>query len=157
MKDESVIGRLFVDLSKDYIAQVTKRLEDGDIDKHHYPLYVLDQSESTLTQTELAEALQTDKVSVVRMVDYLTEAGYVERQVDTKDRRKQHVILLPKAEEILPSIREAIKAADANILDILDEQDRADFMRISAVLRNHYHENPTNQVKVSLNYKRVKK
>lgn len=151
-----VIGRLFIDLSKDYVAQVTDRLQHLDIKRHYYALYLLDRSTTSLTQSELAEQLQVDKVAVVRLVDYLSEKGYVRRKVDSQDRRKQHVVLLPKSEEILPEIREAFSAADENLLEILDEKDRADFLRISKRIRDFYEENPSSHIKVNMNYKRVK-
>lgn len=151
-----VIGRLFIDISKDYVAQVTDRLQHLDIQRHYYALYLLDRSTTSLTQSELAEQLQVDKVAVVRLVDYLSEKGYVRRKVDSQDRRKQHVVLLPKSEEILPEIREAFSAADENLLEILDEKDRADFLRISKRIRDFYEENPSSHIKVNMNYKRVK-
>lgn len=151
-----VIGRLFIDISKDYVAKVTDKLKHLDIERHYYALYLLDKSEKTLTQSELAEQLQVDKVAVVRLVDYLTEAGYVERQVDSHDRRKQHVILQDKADEILPEIREAFAEADDRILEVLDEKDRNEFIRLASRLREFYEENPTSHIKVNMNYKRVK-
>lgn len=156
MSHEQVIVNLFMDLSKDYVAQVTDRLSHLDIERHFYALYVLDQSTETLTQSKLAEELQVDKVAVVRLVDYLTEAGYVRRQVDKQDRRKQHVMLLPKAEEVLPEIREAFSEANQSILNVLDESERKDFIRLAAKIRGFYEENPMNHVKVNMNYKRVK-
>lgn len=156
MSHETVIGNLFIDLSKDYVAQVTDQLSHLDIERHFYALFVLDNADRTLTQSELAEELQVDKVAVVRLVDYLTEAGYVRRQVDEFDRRKQHVIMQPKAEEILPEIRQAFDVANEKILKMLDEKERRDFIRLAAKVREFYVENPMNHVKVNMNYKRVK-
>ncbi len=151
-----VLGRLFIDISKDYVAQVTDRLQHLDIQRHYYALYLLDKAESTLTQSELADQLQVDKVAVVRLVDYLTEKGYVKRKVDNEDRRKQHVVLQEKSEEILPEIRQAFTAADDFILEALDERDRQEFLRISRRIREFYQENPSSHIKVNMNYKRVK-
>lgn len=151
-----VLGRLFIDISKDYVAQVTDRLQHLDIQRHYYALYLLDKAESTLTQSELADQLQVDKVAVVRLVDYLTEKGYVKRKVDNEDRRKQHVVLREKSEEILPEIRQAFTAADDFILKALDERDRQEFLRISRRIREFYQENPSSRIKVNMNYKRVK-
>ncbi|KAB2814544.1 MarR family winged helix-turn-helix transcriptional regulator [Phaeocystidibacter luteus] len=151
-----VIGKIFFDLSKEYVAQVTDRLQHLDIERHYYALYLLDRAESTLTQSELSELLEVDKVAVVRLVDYLTEAGYVKRKVDDHDRRKQHVILQPKAEEVLPEIREAFSKANENLLEVLNEKDKKDFLRIAARIRDFYEENPLHRIKVNMNYKRVK-
>lgn len=156
MTQDSILGQLFIDLSKDYVAHVTDRLLHLDIERHYYALYILDKADTTLTQSELAESLQVDKVAVVRLVDYLTEAGYVKRRVDLQDRRKQHVVLLPKSQEILPEIREAFADADNTLLTILDDRDRQEFLRIVSKLREFYDENPKSHIKVNMNYKRVK-
>lgn len=154
MKD--VIGRLFMDLSKDYVASVTDSLTHIDLKRHYHAMYLLDQADEELTQTELAEQLQVDKVAVVRMVDYLTEEGYVKRRANEVDRRKQHVVLQPKADEILPEIRAAFDNAEENLLQILDQKDREDFLRIAQQIREFYNENPSPNVKVNWNIKRVK-
>lgn len=151
-----MIGHLFMDISKDYVAKVTDKLQHLDIERHYLALYLLDRAESTLTQSELAEQLQVDKVSVVRLVDYLTDAGYVRRQVDQFDRRKQHVVLEDKADEIMPSIREAFKEADQTLLEVLDEKDRNDFLRISSRIREFYKDHSLSHIKMHVNFKRVK-
>ena len=46
--------------------------------------------------------LNSDKVSVVRMIDYLSNKGYVKRVKDLSDKRKYGLILTLKAENEMP-------------------------------------------------------
>lgn len=156
MSHEPVIGQLFFDLSKDYVAQVTDQLQHFDIDRHFYALYLLGRSEEPLTQTELANQLQQDKVSVVRLVDYLSEAGYVRRRVDVRDRRKHHVLLEPKAMELMPEINKAFESANESLLSIFNDSEKKQFLKLTSKLQNFYEENPTANIRVNLNLKRMK-
>lgn len=53
------------------------------------------------TQTELADALEVERISVGRMVDRLVDNGLVERRADPSDRRVWRLHLLPPAYEIV--------------------------------------------------------
>jgi DNA-binding MarR family transcriptional regulator len=46
---------------------------------------------------------------VVRIIDYLSGKGYVQRVKDSSDRRKYGLILTPKAENEIPQIKKAIE------------------------------------------------
>lgn len=54
-----------------------------------------------ITQTELAEALEVERITLCRMVDRLAEARLVERRADPQDRRVWRLHLLPRANEIV--------------------------------------------------------
>jgi MarR family transcriptional regulator for hemolysin len=90
------------------LGQINKRLTNLDIERNFYALILIEEGRGMLTQQELAEGLVSDKVMVVRIIDYLSENGYVKRQRDKSDKRKYRLILTPKAEEALPKIKNAI-------------------------------------------------
>ena len=58
-----------------------------------------------LTQTELARHLDLERASVGHVIDQLEKAHFVERRSIEGNRRVWSVHLLPKAIEILPSLR----------------------------------------------------
>ncbi|WP_370271863.1 MarR family winged helix-turn-helix transcriptional regulator [Hyphomonas atlantica] len=58
-----------------------------------------------LTQTELARHLDLERASVGHVIDQLEEAHFVERRSIEGNRRVWSLHLLPKAIEILPSLR----------------------------------------------------
>jgi DNA-binding MarR family transcriptional regulator len=50
-----------------------------------------------LTQAELADALEVERITLCRMIDRMAEAGMVERRADPSDRRVWRLHLLPPA------------------------------------------------------------
>ena len=74
-----------------------------------------------MTQQELAEKLSCDKVQVVRIIDYLSEHGYVNRVQNTSDRRKYGLEITEKAKKVIPDIKKAWEKANDVLLENLSE------------------------------------
>ena len=56
------------------------------------------------TQSDLAESLQQEKITVSRQADRLEKAGWIERRDDAADRRAYHLYLRPKAERVVEQL-----------------------------------------------------
>lgn len=69
-----------------------------------------------LTQTELARHLDLERASVGHVIDQLEKAHFVERRSIEGNRRVWSLHLLPKAIEILPSLRLEADAIYAQLL-----------------------------------------
>ena len=65
-----------------------------------------------LSQDQLAQLLCLDKSTVARRVAALEEEGYVERLPSGRDKRVMELMATPKAQEVLPSIRQILLAWD---------------------------------------------
>lgn len=104
---EQPLGRLLSGLGKRYLYLLRVKLQHLDIDRNYYALVIIDSQEGEITQQELALILDTDKVSIVRVIDYLSEKGYVERIQKTDDRRKHSLVLTAKAKLALPEIKKS--------------------------------------------------
>ena len=73
-------------------------------------LYRLRQNEG-LSQVDLAEVLELQPISLVRLLDRLVEHGLLERRHDPKDRRANRLFLTAKGKKLvddLDSLRDAI-------------------------------------------------
>ncbi len=103
------IGRIMGNISRMYLANLQKNLADLDIERSFYPLLLIEAGNGELTQNELAGRLSSNKVQVVRIVDYLSSNGYVRRVRNAGDRRKTSLEITDKARKYLPGIREAIR------------------------------------------------
>lgn len=101
------LGKTFAVLARLFIGAVSKKLEGLDIDRYYIILILLDNSKKELTQQKICEALEVDKVMMVKMIDYLSLHKYVERRRNPKDRREQLIYLTSKARRILPHIKKA--------------------------------------------------
>jgi MarR family transcriptional regulator, transcriptional regulator for hemolysin len=66
-----------------------------------------------LSQVDLAEVLELQPISLVRLLDRLVKHGLVERRSDPKDRRANRLFLTPAGRRLaddLDSLRDAIAA-----------------------------------------------
>jgi DNA-binding MarR family transcriptional regulator len=73
-------------------------------------LFRLRQNEG-LSQVDLAEVLELQPISLVRLLDRLVEHGLLERRHDPKDRRTNRLFLTAKGKKLvddLDSLRDAI-------------------------------------------------
>jgi len=56
------------------------------------------------TQSEIAEMIEVERITLCRMVDRLSAAGLVERRADPQDRRVWRLHLMPKARSIVSKL-----------------------------------------------------
>jgi len=108
------IGRMFQ-------AAVQENLTKLDIDRSFYPLLLIEAGKG-ITQQELSRELSCDKVQVVRIIDYLSSHGYVERIQNKTDRRKYELTITQKAKRVLPNIKKAILETSSISLKGLSEK-----------------------------------
>jgi MarR family transcriptional regulator, transcriptional regulator for hemolysin len=115
------IGRTMGNISRAFLAELHQNLEHLDIDRSFYPLLLIDAGKGNITQNELAAKLSCDKVQVVRIIDYLSINGYVERAKNIGDRRKCSLEITEKARKVLPDIKMAIQKTSVIALKNIPE------------------------------------
>jgi len=106
-------------LLRNYIDNRAK--EKGTTRAQWIVLFRLRQQEG-LSQVDLAEVLELQPISLVRLLDRLVEHGLLERRHDPKDRRANRLFLTARGRELvdsLDSLRDAI-ATDV-LADLPDE------------------------------------
>jgi MarR family transcriptional regulator for hemolysin len=82
----------------------------------------------------LAEALGIEGPSLVRSLDQLVEAGYVERREDPADRRAKTLHLTPAGEAACEPIEAALSLMRAGLFEGVSDEDLAACLRVFAVL-----------------------
>src|ERR1700761_1692439 len=95
-------------LLRNYIDHRAK--ERGTTRAQWIVLFRLRQNEG-LSQVDLADVLELQPISLVRLLDRLVEHGLLERQHDPKDRRANRLFLTAKGKQLvddLDSLRDAI-------------------------------------------------
>jgi MarR family transcriptional regulator for hemolysin len=99
-------------VSKKYMDALTAKLGHIGTRRHYFLLAAIGESDGACTQRDLADLLETDKVTMVNILDSLDRAGFILRMPSKEDRRKHLIVLTPKARRSLPKIRRVI--ADLN-------------------------------------------
>jgi len=105
---ERIMGKISK-MSKDIVQG---KLSHLDIDRSFYPLLLIDAGHG-ITQQELAHELSCDKVQVVRIIDYLSSNGYVDRIPNKTDKRKYELSVTDKARKVIPDIKKAFDELSA--------------------------------------------
>jgi len=93
------------------------------------PLLFLIEHSGKTTQTELGQAIRRDKVSVMRMVDYLSERDFVKRKQGEEDRRCQLLEVTQKALDIEPFIRKGITQTNELLMNDFTPEEKEIFKR----------------------------
>lgn len=92
-------------LAKKFYGAITKQLNELEFDKYYFVLYQIVKHQQ-VTQQCLADSLQVDKATMVRIIDYLTENGLVKREQCANDRRSYYVVPTAKAAKVMPQIEQ---------------------------------------------------
>jgi MarR family transcriptional regulator, transcriptional regulator for hemolysin len=82
-------------------------------------LFRLDRSEG-LKQSELAELLDLQPISLTRLLDRLAENGLIERRPDPNDRRANRLFLTPAARPLLERLTKLGEGMMEAVLEGLD-------------------------------------
>jgi MarR family transcriptional regulator for hemolysin len=96
----------------------------------------LDRSEG-LKQSELAEILDLQPISLTRLLDRLAENGLIERRADPNDRRANRLFLMPAARPLLEQLGELGKDMMATVLDGLDPKANERLLRDLGLVKNN--------------------
>ena len=96
-----------------------------DITPEQYLLIDLLWDEGPLTQKEIADRMQKDKNSITKLIDGLEKKGYVLRETDNNDRRKNVVVVTAYGQAQKQEITHIAINAAGNILGGIPEDELA--------------------------------
>lgn len=96
----------------------------------------LDRSEG-LKQTELAEMLDLQPISLTRLLDRLAENGLIERRADPNDRRANRLYLTPAARPLLTELADLGHDMMNAVLEGLDDEASARLLRDLGTMKDN--------------------
>jgi MarR family transcriptional regulator for hemolysin len=73
-----------------------------------------------LKQSELADLLEVQPITLTRLIDRLCDNGLIERRSDPNDRRAKRLFLTPAAKPVLEKVTAAAETMMASVLTGLD-------------------------------------
>ena len=79
----------------------------------------------SLTQSELADAMEVERPTMARLIDGMETSGMVRRDIDPKDRRQRHVQLTESAEGQVAAVLMLTEQLRADVLAGISEEDLA--------------------------------
>lgn len=135
------MGRAMSLLGRGYLTMLRTKLRHLDIDRNYYALILIESQNGIITQQDLAVLLDSDKVSIVRIVDYLSDKGYMQRIKQKDDRRKHSLVLTEKARLALPEIKISINEVNSMFLKEIQISDVNNFTKTIEKIKNNIKEN----------------
>lgn len=114
-------------ISEVYISTLSELMKPHGLERYFVAVMYLNEHNGELTQKDLGAALRRDKVFIMRLVDALSEKGFVVRRQDSNDRRCQLLELTPEGMALIPKIEEAISQTNELIFKDFTEEERSCF------------------------------
>lgn len=146
------LGFILSDISRLARKEFDRRVRRLNVTRAQWLVLVHVARQPGCTQSDLADAMQMQKITVSRHVDRLVRAGWIRRSDHASDRRAYHLYLSRKAEpliEQLATIAEAMRREymqglasarrDALISDLLHIKNN--LLRMDADAQARTHEN----------------
>jgi MarR family transcriptional regulator, transcriptional regulator for hemolysin len=92
------------------------------------------------TQSDLAEMLDVERITLCRMVDRLAEAGMVERRADPSDRRVWRLHLTERATPVVDELSAIANEMEEDMLEPLSAEQRELLTNLLSTVRDHIRE-----------------
>jgi MarR family transcriptional regulator for hemolysin len=96
----------------------------------------LDRSEG-LKQTELAEILDLQPITLTRLLDRLAKNGLIERRADPNDRRANRLYLTPAARPLIAKLADLGPDMMETVLDGLDDESNSRLLRDLGAMKDN--------------------
>lgn len=145
-------GRSLAILAKSYYGALTKRLEHLEIERYYSILIFIESEEKGCTQQYICDHLKIDKVSMVRIINYLIEKKYIHKINNPNDRREYLVELTKKSLKILPEVHKAIDEVNEAALKGISKPAQKELYKYLSSIQVNLDELPTE--KIYINYKK---
>lgn len=148
-------GRKTALLAKLYFGALTSKLSGFEIERNFYLLILIEEGDGKLTQQCLAQKYCCDKVTMVRLIDYLSGFGLIERKQNIQDRREYFLSVTEKGMKLIPQIRKAFRELEEQIFNGFSQIEKENLLKGLDKIRVNLSELPVSEVKI--NYQKIKK
>ncbi len=145
------VGTKALILSKLYYGVLSKSLETLEIERYFSILYFLNENNGCNQQC-ICNNLAIDKTAMVKVIDYLMKAGYIERKVNPEDRREHFIVLTKKGKKHTEEVVRSFNAIDEKIFSSISKNDKTTFIRVLNLLSSNLKILPGNEL--VFNYKK---
>lgn len=107
------------------------------ISRAQWTVLVRLQRSEGLKQSELAEILDLQPISLTRLLDRLAENGLIERRPDPNDRRANRLYLMPAARPLLEQLAGLAQEMMTTVLQGLDRPSQERLLRDLVVIKDN--------------------
>lgn len=134
---EDNIGSMLADTSRLIRRAFDERARGIGVTRPQWQLLTTLRRNEGTNQGSLAEMLDTEPITLCRMVDRMQEADLIERRQDPSDRRVWRLFLTDKARRLLEDLQPLGREVMALALDGVAQEDRDELRRILDRIRQN--------------------
>lgn len=118
------------------LINVTLADIDVDIRFPHFEVMMVLKEEGTLHPAEIGEKLLIAKAQMTHLLDKLVELNFVERNMDSADRRTLNIALTDKGKKLLETHENSVVNAVREYISCLEDGEIQDLSRSLRTLRD---------------------
>lgn len=117
-------GFLFGKILETMVNTFEDKVEEYKITSKHYGIMLVIHSNSNISQKEIGEILRIDRTTMVVLVDYLENMGFVKRIKNPSDRRAYYLTLTDKGINVLDECWDILEKCELTALIPLSEEEK---------------------------------
>ncbi len=133
--DEKHIGWLATDVARMMRTVFDRRVRTLGLTRPQWLALVRLKRRPGCSQSELADMMEIEKAPLGRIVDRLTEKGWIERRAHAQDRRVNRIYLTDRGERVYAAISPISVTTVADALTDLSPKDREHLSRLLSVVK----------------------
>lgn len=114
-------------VSEVYLSTLSALMKPHGLERYFVAILFLNEHAEHVTQKDLGDVLRRGKVFTMRLVDTLSDKGFVARKQDCHDRRCQLLELTDKGRALVPIIEEAVAQTNTLIFKDFSTEERLSF------------------------------
>ncbi|HWL26398.1 MAG TPA: MarR family transcriptional regulator [Ureibacillus sp.] len=118
-------------------TQLSEILRNHGIQRSEWSVLYSIIHEPDITAAELAKNLTFEKPNMTRIIKDLMNAGYIEVETSTEDKRRKNLRITPLGKEKYLETRVTIDAFEKEILEGVTEENQLQLLRTLDQLRNN--------------------
>lgn len=122
---QTSVAFLLHDVARRFRQRFDERARDLGVTRQQWRALMHLARRPAVTQAELADVLDVERITLCRMIDRLTEAGLVERRGDPADRRVWRLHLTPGADAVVRRLATIGHELEEEALRCMSEGERA--------------------------------
>jgi MarR family transcriptional regulator for hemolysin len=117
------------DVARSMRTHIDQRAREHGMTRAQWAVLVRLERQEGMTQAEMAEALEVQPITLLRLIDRLCEQRLVERRPHPRDRRANCLYLTAKGHSILLQLMPLGKEIAADVLTSMGDGEVADLLR----------------------------
>lgn len=153
---DSPLAFRFMMLAKKYYGVASHQFKGFDLERNFYVLSIIG-SHEYITQQCLANCMEIDKATVVRVIDYLSEKGLVKREVNKEDRREHIIVATAKGKKMIPVINQVFEEVNQTAFHGFSKEQKSQFIQMSKQIMSNLISMPAEDVELKYSRKGIKK